>query len=309
MKNVKIKKINKYYKNTYIIIFTIALYLFITIFKNMYFSLYNLKLSNLTNIEQKIATITYQIFAISISLIFLTKHKNDTILQLEKYTKHFIIGISTIIIYFLTSFIEIIILLIEKINIKNMTITSKTIYLILCQIMIISIITLINNKKLKKDFKDFKKNWKQYLEEYLIYYIIAVIIMIVSNLFINSLTKTIAGNEQLIQETIKKAPIYIFFSSVIAAPFLEEMVFRQSIKNIITNKTVFIITSGLIFGGLHVIGNINTIYDILYIIPYSTPGFMFAYILSKKDNIFIPISIHFIHNLLLITPQIIFLFI
>ena len=98
------------------------------------------------------------------------------------------------------------------------------------------------------------------------------------------------------------------FSAVFFAPFTEEMVFRNSIKNIITNKYVFIITSGLVFGGLHVIGNINTIYDLLYIIPYSTPGIAFAIMLQKTDNIFVPMGIHFMHNAILMTLQIVLLF-
>ena len=113
----------------------------------------------------------------------------------------------------------------------------------------------------------------------------------------------------MIRTTLNKAPLYMFFSSVIFAPFTEEMVFRQSIKNIITNKKTFIITSGLIFGGLHVIGNINTIYDILYIIPYATPGIALAIMLEKTDNIFVPMGIHFLHNGLLMTLQIILMFI
>ena len=133
--------------------------------------------------------------------------------------------------------------------------------------------------------------------------------MVISNVFINKLTQAIPGNEETIRATLNKAPLYMFFSAVIFAPFTEEMVFRQSIKNIITNKKTFIITSGLIFGGLHVIGNINTIYDLLYIIPYSTPGIAFAIMLEKTDNIFVPMGIHFLHNGLLMTLQIIMMYI
>ena len=307
MKKITNKEIDKYYKISYLIILTITIYAFITIFKNPYFKLYGVDLKTLTNIEQQIATITYQTFSISLSLTFFIKHMKDNIKELRKYTKGFIIGISTIFIYILEPFLKIIVLILEKINPSDLTLTSKIIYLILFEIMIVSIITLINHKKLIKDFKDFKKNFKNYLEKYLPYYILSLIIMMISNVFINKLTGSIAGNEQAIQETLTKSPIYIFISAAILAPFIEEMVFRQSIRNIIKDNLTFIITSGLIFGGLHVIGNINTIYDILYIIPYATPGIIFAYILTKTDNIFVPISIHFIHNFLLVTLQIILL--
>lgn len=307
MKKITSKDIDRYYKTSYLLILTLTIYAFITIFKVPYFNLYGITFKNLTNIEKQISTITYQTFAISLSLTFYIKHMKEDINELRKYTKGFIIGMSTIFLYMLRPIMRLIILIIEKINPNNLSTTSQMIYITLFEIMIASIIVLINNEKLIKNIKDFKKNYKTYLQKYLPYYILGLIIMMTSNIIINSLTGTIAGNEQAIQETLTKSPIYIFIQAAILAPFIEEMVFRQSIRNIITNKTTFIIASGLIFGGLHVIGNISTIYDILYIIPYATPGIIFAYILTKTDNIFVPISIHFIHNFLLVTLQIILL--
>ena len=168
-------------------------------------------------------------------------------------------------------------------------------------LVIMAIIALINRKSLKKiKLKDY--------EPYIKYYILAIFLMAVSNILINLFTPEIAGNEQIVRSTLKKAPIYMFFSASIFAPFTEEMVFRESLKNIIKNKTVFIIASGLIFGGLHVIGNINNFSDILFIIPYSIPGFVFAYMLVKSDNILVPMGFHFMHNTFLIISQLIKIF-
>ena len=306
--NMNLEKINKCEKKIYMLITTIALYLFISIFKNIYFGLYTIKFSELTQKEQLIGTLVYQIFAIAISILFLVKNKNKTLEEFKKYLKIAGIGIATIIIYSSTSLIELGILYYSKIDVSKMSILAKSIYLILCETLIITIIAIINKQKLKENFKDIKKNYNQYFTKYLKLYALALLIMIISNIFINNLTKTIPGNEETIRQTITKAPLYMFFSAVFFAPFTEEMVFRNSIKNIINSKYAFIITSGLIFGGLHVIGNINTLYDLLYIIPYSTPGIAFAYMLYKTDNIFVPMGIHFLHNGLLMTLQIILLF-
>ena len=54
--------------------------------------------------------------------------------------------------------------------------------------------------------------------------------------------------------------------------------------------------SALIFGLLHVIFSFNTWYDFLYVIPYGALGGAFSYILTKKNNIFIPITFHVLHN-------------
>ena len=308
MKKITNDNIDTYYKKTYLAITTLSVFILLLLFKNIYYSLYNISLKNLTGKEQILANTTYILFSIIITITFLIKHKNDTLDKLKTYTKTAGIGLATIIIYSMTSILELGILYYSKINTAKMSILAKSIYLILCESLIITIIAIINKKKLIENLKDIKKHFKEYYTKYLKIYAIALIIMMISNIFINQLTNAIPGNEETIRSTLNKAPIYMFFSAVIFAPFTEEMVFRNSIKNIITNKTAFIITSGLIFGGLHVIGNINTIYDLLYIIPYSTPGIAFAYMLEKTDNILVPMGIHFLHNGLLMTLQIILLF-
>ena len=94
------------------------------------------------------------------------------------------------------------------------------------------------------------------------------------------------------------------FSAIVFAPISEELVFRRSLKNIITSPTAFILTSGLIFGGLHVVSNINSWVDLLYLIPYSVHGLTFAYILSKTDNVLVSMGLHFMHNGIIISLEI-----
>ena len=139
----------------------------------------------------------------------------------------------------MTSLIELGILYYARIDITKMTILSKTIYLIICEILIMTLMIIINKQKLKEKFKEIKTHFNEYFKKYLKVYILALIIMMISNIFINLLTNSIAGNEETIRQTFNKAPIYMFFSAVIFAPFAEEMVFRNSIKNVITNKYIF----------------------------------------------------------------------
>lgn len=301
------EKINKYYKNVYLYATTIFLYLFIIILKNIFYSLFNINFNNQNNEIKLILNITYQIFAISISINFLIKNLKSSFNEYRKYLKNCLIAATTIIIYALTPFLELIVLYFARVNYSLMNITFKTIYFISFEILIMSIIALINNKLLSEKIKDFKINFKKYLKENIKYYIFSILVMIISNLFINVLNNGIASNEESIHNTIKLAPIYMFFSAVIFAPFIEEIIFRLSIRRIIKNDLVFIITSGLVFGGMHVIGDIKSFVDILYIIPYSAPGIAFALMLKKTDNILVPMSIHFTHNLILMTLQCIIL--
>lgn len=291
---------NKENKKKLSLIAASILLIIILLSKKNFYNLFNLNINKLNNIEKILVNSTYYFFAFILSINFFLKTKNKS--NIKEYLKNCSTSALTIFIYSITSIIEIFILYLIPRNISPIT---RTITLIITEIAIIILIIKINKKSLQKDFIDIKKNWNSYFTEYLKYYIVALILMTISNYLINIIYPSIAGNEQTIRESMTKAPIYIYFTAVFTAPFMEEMIFRRSIRNIIQDNLTFIITSGLIFGGLHVIGNINNIYDLLYLIPYSIPGFMFAYILTKKDNILIPMGIHFLHNGILMTLQLI----
>ncbi len=121
---------------------------------------------------------------------------------------------------------------------------------------------------------------------------------------LNTLLSKITGqdyssNESLIREYIDKYPLYMFFSSVIFAPAIEELLFRKSIKNIFKNKYLFIIISGILFGISHVT-NFRDINELLFSIPYIIMGIDFAYIYHKTNNIFTTMTFHLGHNLILL---------
>lgn len=228
--------------------------------------------------------------------------------KIKNYTKNAFLGILCIIIYFGLSDMQVSFLNLFHINYNEMSLPFKVTYLIIFEIFLMSLIVLVLNKKISKDFQNMRKYHKEYFKKYFKFWLISVGIMMLSNFIINFFVKTgISANEETIRETFKISPIYIFFSSVIFAPVVEELVFRQSLKNIIPNKYIFIIVSGIIFGGLHVITSLTSVTDLLYLIPYCAPGFAFAYILADSDNIFIPISLHFMHNGILIALQFILL--
>ena len=107
----------------------------------------------------------------------------------------------------------------------------------------------------------------------------------------------IAKNEQGVRELVKGNPFIMIILAIIIGPILEELIFRVSIYKIIGKyKWLFIISSGLLFGSMHVLGEATTLIDYLYILPYGIPGSFFAYTLYKSNNSFVPISLHIIHN-------------
>ena len=123
--------------------------------------------------------------------------------------------------------------------------------------------------------------------------------MIISNIIIMSIYSSQALNEEAVQDVLKEAPIYASFAACLFAPFMEEIIFRKHLSKIFTNKVLFILVSGFLFGLVHNISGLGTM-QMLYIIPYGVFGLVFAYMYSEKQNIFIPMTFHFIHNTLLV---------
>lgn len=216
--------------------------------------------------------------------------------------KNALLGILVLLVYFILSNLQTIPFTILGINFNELNNDIKIIYSIIFNILIMSIIIFILKDKLKKDFNIIKKNHKKYFGECFKYWLIALIVMMISNLILNILVEGIANNEKQIRDLFNVSPIYIFFSAVIFAPVVEELTFRQSLRNLFKNDILFILFSGLLFGLLHVI-NYDNILEFLYIIPYSAPGIAFAYMLTKYDNIFVSMGFHFMHNGILIALQ------
>ena len=89
--------------------------------------------------------------------------------------------------------------------------------------------------------------------------------MVLSNYLINyKLGMSGSENEKLVQKMIESMPAVMLLNAGILAPFNEEMTFRKAFRNVFTNKWLFALSSGLIFGFLHVVESAQY----LYILPY-----------------------------------------
>lgn len=191
-----------------------------------------------------------------------------------------------------------------NIDINKFSNDMTILYNFLCDIGYMIIIFFIYKETLIKDFKKFKKNFKDEFDLAFKYYFLGLIIMIISNLIISIFfSNAIANNEESIRSLIKLYPYYMFFSVSLYAPFTEELIFRKSIKDSIfafknnkITKYLYIFISGLIFASLHVITSATSPLDYLYIIPYLALGISFSALYTKSDNIFSSMAMHSMHN-------------
>ena len=173
-------------------------------------------------------------------------------------------------------------------------------------LFIFIIVFFIYRDDLKKDgeiyIRDFKKNFLRVVA----YYLVGLVMMYVSNnLIAYFCSQAKAGNEEGVRSLINSYPVYMYFSTIIYAPFVEEIVFRKCIFDIFKKindkkirKWVSILVSGFVFGFLHVVGTATSAYDYLYVIPYLSLGIALAYMYYKTHSIFVPITVHAFHNLI-----------
>lgn len=217
-------------------------------------------------------------------------------------------GLLVVIIYFVLSELIVVPLILAGIDYENLPQYIKVIYILSYELLILASIIFIYRKELMISFKDLKKNHKEYFDKYLKYWFIAFGLMAFANIIISFFIEGQPSNQEAIVKIFESNPLYMFFTAVVIAPLLEELVFRFGLRNIFGKNWIFIIMSGLLFGFIHIMGASNFMEELVYLIPYSIPGFVFAYVLVKCDNIFVPIGLHFMHNGFLMAMQFLVLF-
>ena len=195
-------------------------------------------------------------------------------------------------------------IMIFRIPYNEFSTTMQYLYEFFCSLGYMLILFLIYKDKIMKDFKDYFKKFSVNFEQSFKYYFIGVIVMMVSNLIITFFIKgASANNEEAVRSLIDTVPLYMIFSVSLYAPFVEELIFRHSIKDCVmchgNNKLtryIYIFISGFIFAILHIVGQTTSYLDYVYLIPYMSLGVAFASLYSKTDNIFSSISMHCLHN-------------
>lgn len=224
----------------------------------------------------------------------------------ENTKKNIIRGLATIGVYFILPLFNTLPFDLLHIDLNYVPTIVKSIYMGIYELLMLSLIILIFHELIIEKWKDLKKHHQEYFQTYFKYWFLLIGLMMASNFLIMTFSNDFGGatNQNDIIDMFGKSPIYTYLSAVFFAPIVEELVFRQAIRNLIPKWNIlFIIISGFIFGGLHVVGA-TSVSQFFYIIPYSIPGLVFAYILTKTDNIFTTIGLHFFHNGLLMALQV-----
>lgn len=229
---------------------------------------------------------------------------------MKKY-KDLFIGLLTFLLYFLYAPIIKYIFELFKIDIKSLNNVLLNIILIAIDLSLVAIIFIIFRKELITDFKNFTSNKGKWFFKYLGIFVGSVLIMGLFNFIISKITNIdTSENEKLVREYIKILPVYMTVSTVIYAPFVEEILFRKCIRKIIKGndkyiQAAYVLVSAIVFGLIHVLTLDASFYEILMGIPYMVVGLSLAYIYLKTDNVFASMQFHLMHNAILLVLQLI----
>ncbi len=226
--------------------------------------------------------------------------RRDTLKQIQnkKWLISFCKAMICFLLFWFSTYLQL--LPIWLFHITKITDSLKIYLTLFSNVILVILLVLLYWKDLKKEAIHFIKNRSSCFDIGLKYWTVGLFIMMGSNLIINLFSSQhVAGNEQAVQSMITALPFGMLICAGILAPISEEITFRKAFRTFLPNKWVFAILSGLVFGGLHVVGNISNFIDVFYIVPYGALGTCFALAYEESDTVFTSITFHIIHNTIL----------
>ena len=229
---------------------------------------------------------------------------------MKKY-KDLFIALLAFLLYFTFSFAFKSILNLFNVDINSLSPILLNTMLIISDLLFMTIIFFVYRKDIIKDAKEFGANKGKWFIKYIGIFLLSVLVMGILNVVLSYITNLeTSENEELVRKLIKLLPVYMTFSTVLYAPFVEELLFRKAIRKIIKGddkytKITYVIISAVIFGLLHVITLDASFYDLLMGIPYMVVGLSLGYIYSKTNNVFSTMQFHLMHNTILLILQLV----
>ena len=131
------------------------------------------------------------------------------------------------------------------------------------------------------------------------YSLISIVVVGILNALVTQFFKINNGtvNDGLLLKDFAKNPFRIGLITIFYYPIVEEIVFEKTLKDVIPNKCLFIILSGIFFWYYNVAYSADfTFVAIIGSFYYFVMGVIRAYTFTKTDNLLVPIFIKAIYN-------------
>ena len=187
---------------------------------------------------------------------------------------------------------------------KALGVNNELAIMFVSDIIFLVLIVIVYKDNLKKDAEMIKKDYK--ISKIIKTVILWVIVLFVLNIVMGAITDVIAPGLAIDNNTEAlwgMSKIYTVFKTLIFGVVAEEILFRESLRDVISNNIIFIIVSAIIYTAMHFIfSGLPESNTIIYMAIYFIPAIVssLAYI-KNKSNILILMLIKLVYNLIPLT--------
>lgn len=180
--------------------------------------------------------------------------------------------------------------------------TDENIIMFVADLLFLISIVILYKKSLRDNWYSFRKDysWKKKIGVITKW----IAIFFICNMAMGLLTELLfpsAANE-VVENTSVLSGLklgYTVFKTIIFATIAEELLFKKSIRDVIENKWLFILVSGIVYTAMNFMySDFSNPYIFVDVLVYLIPAFIFSYAYVKNnDNIIVPMIIKFFCNL------------
>ena len=163
------------------------------------------------------------------------------------------------------------------------------------------VIIYLYREKIQNDLTHLKENQlKMIFIGVILLFLINLCLGMMTDIFFPSLSNFNDGNSSSVIQLFSASYLYSLFKTLLFAPIAEELLFKESIRDVVKNDIVFVITSSILYTTMNFFySTFQFPYIWMDIIGY----FLFSMVLSiiylkSKDNIVMVMIIKFLYNLI-----------
>ncbi len=215
--------------------------------------------------------------------------------RIESKYANIIKVITIFLIYFIWPYLLTVIF--NAINIEgNLALSIRLIF----NFVLLGIIIYMFRTKLKLELAIFRENWKKNMISGFLILIISFILFNIANIIIYQIYPLFENeNYTTLSKIFETTPILLFMSTIFFYPIVEELVFKSTFKDVIKNKWIFIIITGVLNVFFQIaLSSYTDSLLFLYLMPNFILSMGFSYMYYKTNNVVTPIIYRMIYNLI-----------
>ena len=159
----------------------------------------------------------------------------------------------------------------------------------IADIIFLIAIVLAYKENLKRAFKNLKKEYSlgKIIKTILLWFVIILVFNMVMGMLTDVLAPnaTLDDNSQAVQNLFQISTLYTIFKTMIFAIVAEELLFRESVHDVVSNKWLFILVSSLIYTLANfAYTGFDDHFLVISLLSYFLPALLFSYAYCKNHN-------------------------